>query len=84
MAVAVQASPAVLPNSSAHFQPASWEMAEDEDGQSRQPDPRQHISRTSLSDLVSTYGAGQTSQERARTSLLSELVPEPEPKQDGF
>lgn len=82
MAVAVQASPVVLPNSSAHFQPASWE--EDEDGQSRQPDLRQHISRTSLSDLGSTYGAGQTSQERARISLLPELVPEPEPKQDGF
>lgn len=38
----------------APFQPASWEMGEDEDGQSRQPDLGQHISRSSLSDLVST------------------------------
>lgn len=76
--LAVQGSPAALPASSAPFQPGRWEMGEDEDGQSRQPDLRQLIS----GGLVSPYGGGQASPERARTSLPLEVVPNPEPKWD--
>lgn len=82
--LAVQGSPGALPTSSAPFQPASCEMGEGEDGQSRQPDLSQLISGGCLNGLVSPYGGGQMSTGRARTSLPPEVVPNPEPKWDVF
>lgn len=77
-------SPVAWLTPSAPLQPASCEMDEDEGGQSRQTDLRQHISRVGPNGLVSLYGGGQTSPERARTPLAPEMVPNPEPKWDFF